>query len=71
MSNHYKRTLNHIEAALHDLLDDLISDIDRLTEENTELVDQVRQLEVFAQREYDRGYDDGYDKGCDDTENSA
>lgn len=71
MSNHYQKTLNHIEAAMQDLLDDLISDIDRLTEENTELVDQVRQLEVFAQREYDRGYDDGYDKGCDDTENSA
>ena len=70
MSNHYQKTLNHIESALQDLLDDLISDIDRLTEENTELVDQVRQLEVFAQREYDRGYDDGYDKGCNDTESS-
>ena len=71
MSNHYQKTLNHIEAALQDLLDDLINDIDRLTEENAELVDQVRQLEVFAQREYDRGYDYGYDKGCDDTESSA
>ena len=71
MSNHYRKTLHYIEAALDNLLDDLISDIDRLTEENTELVDQVRQLEVFAQREYDRGYDDGYDKGCDDTESSA
>ena len=71
MSNHYQKTLNHIEDALQDLLDDLIRDIDRLKLENEELVDQVRQLEVFAQREYDRGYDDGYDKGCDDTESSA
>ena len=71
MSNHYQRTLNHIEAALQDLLNDLINDIDRLKEENTELVDQVRQLEVFAQREYDRGYDDGYDRGAEDGHRAA
>jgi cell division septum initiation protein DivIVA len=59
MSNHYQRTLNNITETLQDLLDDLIKDIDRLTNENYDLVDTVRDLEVHAQREYDRGYDDG------------
>lgn len=57
--NHYQKTLNHIVDAVQALLDDLLKDIDRLSNENRDLVDTVRDLEVHAQREYDRGYDDG------------
>ena len=58
MSNHYQKTLNHIEAALQDLLDDLINDINRLTEENAELVDENRRLKSQIGDARSDGYSD-------------
>lgn len=71
MSNHYQQTLDHIVHAQQSLLDDLIKEVDDLSNQVRELTDDTRKLEAQIEDARSDGYSDGYQVAMDEWRNGG